>query len=306
MQFDKISYQEWEEKLRKELKTEDLSVFRHQIAENISFSPFDMPVDRPEAPSTKHKQSIQIGVFFRLSPKELNSAMMHLVNYDLRSVKVDTISALNEISLRGVFPEMIFWDISDDIQNGQEVLDSLRFENGKPLNNVSANIQNNVQGAYRRVNIEKDTDALAIIKKCRDIWSDNYESESGLKSCVSLPVKENLLEVIPLIRAIRLLWQEYNLSNDDLRIEARIAFDDVDSNEILIRVSSLAMICQMAGADVLYAGAMDNLTQLDHFTHLLNIQNIVSLESHAGSVEDPLKGSYAIESITEKLLQFSQ
>ena len=75
-----------------------------------------------------------------------------------------------------------------------------------------------------------------------------------------------------------------------------------DLNTVLIKAGSIAMIAQMAGVNHLYFGEMNTLNQLNHYTSLLNIQNIMRLESKVMEIKDPLEGAYAIEHLTNELL----
>ena len=121
---------------------------------------------------------------------------------------------------------------------------------------------------------------------------------------------DNFLSNIATLRAFKILWNNYvkafKLDTIPPEIMLGINHDSFtgDENDDLIVSTILSMSGAIAGVDSINLAPKEDVSNLQNTMRLmLNIQNVMKLESNMGVVEDALAGSYAIETATNRLAE---
>jgi methylmalonyl-CoA mutase N-terminal domain/subunit len=120
----------------------------------------------------------------------------------------------------------------------------------------------------------------------------------------------DLLADIALLRAFKTLWynyiKAYKLESIDPKIILGINHDSYteDENNDLIMATILCMSGAISGVEsILIAPKESVINPKNTMRLLLNIQNIMKLESNMSTVNDALAGSYALETATERIVK---
>ena len=305
-----MTYQNWQEKLKSELKTDDLSEKHIKLLNGILYDPFLNP-EHIETIEIKldNFNGLSIGHAFRLKADEETNQLIHnLLANDLRVLRIFANSTTDWAKiLDGVYPSLIFMDLEfDDIEafNRFESYKNTHkdHENWRLSVSLTTGILENHNPRYfnvldyRKFGIENQVSALKALLEYGKSHSDK---------CLKLRIDigENLLESIPYVRAINSIMDEHCL-NTQFMLEANHHLKSHDSSiEVqLIRAGSIAMWSAMAGVNQLYFDEIKDTKDYEYARLILNIQNLMSLESHMDGIQDPLFGSYIIEDLTQKLL----
>jgi len=118
-----------------------------------------------------------------------------------------------------------------------------------------------------------------------------------------------ILADIATLRAFKILWKNflksYDVGDYSPKIILGINHDSYtdDENNDIIMATILAMTGAIAGVDSInIAPKIEEVTDMKNTMRLmLNIQNILKLESNMSLVNDALAGSYSIEDLTNKI-----
>ncbi len=131
-------------------------------------------------------------------------------------------------------------------------------------------------------------------------------------SCLRLkyPLSTHYLEDIASIRALRAgvlsMAKKYGVSTEEIRIDAvalENEFSHLDHDTNILRGTSMALSAACAGARSICLPSF-NLNNDDFGWRITrNISHILNEESYLSRVNDPLKGSYVIETLTETALK---
>lgn len=298
-----VSYDKWQEKLKKELKTDDLSAFNLEIEKDLNHEPFkersksEKSFQIEKFPNTGYGQFVDIQ-----NESEANKAILFLLQNDLRTLKLKANSNTNwEILLKDIYPELLSID--------------LLCENEDALKHFNDYRKSQPTASEWKISTQ-------LISQSNSILSIDYSHYHGLSQiemirCVladlkvhdqkafnlSFPIKENLLEVIPFFRSLRLAFEKHFI-NKEIYINAVANLDRMtdDLNDQIIRAGSIYVFATMSGVDNLFLRTLKDSGDLNHHRLLLNIQNILELESKTGDKKDPLFGSYVVENLTAQLL----
>jgi len=118
----------------------------------------------------------------------------------------------------------------------------------------------------------------------------------------------DLLSDIAVLRAFKTLWynyiKAYRLDSIDPKIILGINHDSYTENENndMIMATVLCMSGAISGVESILIAPKEQITDTKNTMRLmLNIQNIMKLESNMSSVNDALAGSYSLESATERI-----
>ena len=131
----------------------------------------------------------------------------------------------------------------------------------------------------------------------------------------SVPVGKSYFIEIAKIRALKVLWanilEAFGVENARIpEIEAHLspsAFGD-HANTNMIRATSQAMSAVLGGVNRLTVLPSDaNITESTDFSRRIarNVQHLLTMESFLDRVIDPAKGSYYIETLTEKIAEYA-
>lgn len=121
----------------------------------------------------------------------------------------------------------------------------------------------------------------------------------------------NFLADIATLRAFKILWNNYikayRIKSKDPQIILGINHDSYtdDENNDLIVLTVLCMAGAIAGVQAINIAPRENDIKdpKNMMRLILNIQNIMKLESNMGVVKDALSGSFAIEDATNKIAE---
>jgi len=294
-----LEREKWEERLQKELKISDLKA-RHIILEpSIIYDPFKTKTAF-EKRVIKSFPRLSYGQRFDLSDeKAQNSSILSLLKNDLRVVSLNANENTNwsEI-LNGVFLKLIHLDIHFSSIQAQNVFEAYKREHTQSDNwQVSSNLSSVI------INLNyKDYEGLSQVELIQCALNDCAKVKAD-QIKVSLSIGEHLLKIIPFIRALRLAF-ESKFPDKRLFIEAECLLENIseNKNDALIKAGSVYLFCTMAGIDHLYMHHLSDPSDLDHCRLLLNVQNMMMLESRVDDKGDTLSGSYVIEDLTHQFL----
>lgn len=124
---------------------------------------------------------------------------------------------------------------------------------------------------------------------------------------VTMEIGKHFILEIAKLRALRILWANL-LKSRDLSLEKSLIIVALpaenslvdDSDLSLIQLTYMAMSAIIGGADFIITNT-HAMSAKGHQRTALHIQNILSMESDMGKVNDPAAGSYVIEDLTNKL-----
>jgi hypothetical protein len=122
---------------------------------------------------------------------------------------------------------------------------------------------------------------------------------------VLIALKKDFLAQIAELRAMRAIW--INNGNDPSSLFIISIVDDQDISNIevhpLIQINYLLMSAYLGMSNVATVKEVTNDVELMRLS--LNIQHILTEESNFGYVNDPMSGSYIIESLTQQMINIA-
>jgi len=297
--WPEIKQDSWESRLKKELKTEDLDALKTELEKGIVYDPlkthtYSDPQSITHFPILSYGQRFDIG-----DELTLNRCLLSLLKNDLRVVglKANSKTNWNQI-FENVFPELIHLDIEHEDKLSKAHFDNYRQKNEGDSKWSVASIRPKsdlVKLDYKKL---EHLSQVELIKS--SLWDMQMGDFEKVKVCVN--VSENLLEIIPFARALRIQFEEKH-PDKKLVIEANCDLSTEDKNDAIIKAGSIYLFCTMAGIDHLYLHTLTNEADLDHCRLMLNVQNIVSLEGGVDTKKDALKGSYVIDELTRQFIE---
>ncbi len=276
----------WTEKLKKELKTEDFSSKTKVLDFDVQFNAFQAHSSSIPTYNIKHFPRLSVGLNFVITNEEdLNTALKKLLQFDLQTVKITTDQKPNwEVIFTDVYLDMI----NVNIDGSNEVRESWEQFRGKSTPRWSYDLSDNLK--YSEL-------SYCLKRFFAETNDDSVTAEIG--------VSENLLEIIPFARALRIYFEQ-TYPDRSLILSAISHLHETISNENdqLIRSGSQAMFCHLAGFNHIYFKPVTNYdsSSLNHSRLLLNIQNLMALESRVLDVKDALSGSDVIDDLTQQYL----
>jgi len=299
-------YQKWLERIKKELKSDSLSDRVLHIDNDIIYNPYKEYNEGTNPNIIEDYPALSIGIRLDVTNEiSDNKYILKLLVNGLRVIRLN----IGQVWDWDQLFQNIHLDLITLIIVSSDTAATASFskyiEKHKKIGTV---ICNGVQILSNQIEYLTYTDYTAISKTdlfhCihHDISVSNSDSVY-----VELLISENLLEIIPLIRAIRIDAQK---SGPIKKLYISALIDILDSsdnpNHAIIRSGSIALLCSMAGIDFLFYDNVDSNNDGNHQRLLLNIQNIMELESRTHQVKDPLSGSYIIEDLTNQYLNLRE
>jgi hypothetical protein len=301
--WENQTHKEWLRRIKKELKLEDLSDKVLHIDKDVIYDPYkEYPLDKP-ALKIKNYPQMNMGVTFDpIDELSFNNGLMELLRYDLRSVRLKLDRIMDwEIMMKGVHMNLITWIIDCDkdiIVSFESFISQSDNKNGITVIYVGESTDDDSMKVLSYILEDNLPGAQIINRIISDLISTNGDS-----ICVELKIGQSLLHTIPLLRAIR-LHIEQTYPNKKLYIAAYSMIEQLsdNANQQLIITGSVAMQCSMAGVDFLFPTYDNTSIGMENLRLMLNIQNVMELESYTHKVSDPLSGSYLIDDITQQYL----
>lgn len=306
IKWPEVSRDKWQEKLKKELKIENLSDKTITLEPSVIYDPFKSKTDFQQK-SIKAFPSLSYGQrILCTDDRDSNASLLKLLQNDLRIVHLHAKESTDwTMVLKDVFPELIHLDIHFESKKAKE--NFKQYKSNQPNKekwSVSCQSQMASDNDIPHFNY-KDWNGLSQAEIIRCFLKEANQS-NATKVMLSLSIRENLLEIIPFIRAQRIAFENL-FPQKKLLIEVNCPltlFAD-NKNDELIRAGSIYLFSSMAGADHLYLCPIKKVEDIHHSRLLLNVQNIMTLESKVDDKKDPLAGSFIIEDLTRQILEAS-
>ncbi|NNE25607.1 MAG: hypothetical protein HKN09_02075 [Saprospiraceae bacterium] len=299
----KNTYSEaWRALLKKELKLEDLDTQTVILENGLQYNPyFDPGKVELESHIPNSMPALSIGHRFVDLPEQLiNEYLKVLVQYDLQVFSVEYERKVDwKTLLEGIYPEMLFIDI----RGNQACIESfIKFasdlENRTALQFAVPNAYL-VEGAhvsldYTKYSLEEQVQVLRQLKQ--DL---NKIESSEFKICVN--IDPHALNSLVFLNA---LHQIATGSGKNYIIECiRISEQFNESLETgLIQAGSVAVWASVAKVGHIYFNPIEGEDQKEYARLILNIQNLLALESKMNNSNYALQGAYVIEHLTKSLL----
>jgi len=159
--------------------------------------------------------------------------------------------------------------------------------------------------------VDQLSELLLSAKSSIELGSNNGDTACQIfdNLLIGIRIGNSFLVEIAKLRAARLLFnllaESYELPSNNSCIQVSASNDAFcgEAELDVIRMTSMALAANLAGADIILLPNLDNdrRTFLQRIT--ANIQHILNLESHLGKVGDPLAGSHYLEALTDKIAQ---
>ena len=303
------TFHDWTEKLKQELKTNDLSSKHVKLNNGLIYNPFlnsaDIQIPKrdlqlPENLKIAHN-------FAHKDDREQNGVLLQLLSRGMSCFRICANDHRDwSVLFSNIQPEMLFIDIESDSKEILESFSAFISSKGDNLtDNVAVQLLNSELPQvdffstidYRHLQVESQK---AILKDIQSIFLKN--SYDKLK--IRINVSGNLFDTIPFIRAIRILQSRY-FKGSALLIEANSKLSQLinDQAESLIEASTIAMWCKISGVDHLYFDTLDFPEDIEYASQLINIQHLLTYEAKMDIATDPLHGAYIAEYLSEKLIE---
>jgi hypothetical protein len=295
------NYDEWCKRLKKELKLDNLSNKVLHIDNDIIYDPYkDQNINEPSLRILNYP-SLSIGmVFYPISEEKSNSSLLRLLSHDMRVVRMVFNQKMEwNILFKDIQMNLVTWIIqchNDEIQESFEKYVNVNYK--EDIKVIYTKVGNNIDTTvldYR----DSDSTHLEILKSI-----DNKVGVSEKRHIyIELSIQQNVLEVVPFLRAIRLQCEK-RFPEKKIQIAAYPHIEKLsdDPNQRIIIAGSVAMICSMSGVDFLFPVYDDSQIEDESKRIMLNIQNIMELESQTHKAHDPMSGSYVIDDLTRQYL----
>jgi methylmalonyl-CoA mutase len=163
---------------------------------------------------------------------------------------------------------------------------------------------------------EADREVASAVKSYRHVWSKINQGNPGITSgriVIELTLGTSHLLEIARIRALKRRIEEIH---DKYDIQLQLPFLDVTLNSAVldtqdhhhnkIVLATQALTAAIAGVHRLTIPPSSEPADSSSIRISRNLHHLMKLESHLHQVEDPLAGSYYIESLTDKIMEASR
>lgn len=329
--FSSVSKKEWIQKIENDLKGRSIEELSRTITEDWKISPFYAREDIAQPTQiNKYYPSCLISQDFDATDDSLADKLMEGLENGVDAPRITNIVStgklfqkLPEVRWEMIKPVFQLEDKADlsslgkhlkedqdfYLQSSSEIEKLPHFPNAKYRCFVLPS------AAHKDLPAQLSsffTDLLKILDNAPE-----KDLESIVKSCwVIMEQGPDFYMQIAKLRAIRLLWRFF-LShypiNEELALPVMATVgsgvDQEDPYKNMIAYSAAAMYSMVGGADLLNVKTIgdpsSNLSESFQRRIARNIQHIPKLESYIDKVQDPVAGSYAFESITQKLCSLS-
>ncbi len=306
-----IQYSDWQQKLKGELKIEDLNNKIISLRNGIKYDPFldpqslilnDNKITIPES------FSIGVSLTKHNNDKEINQNLLHLLANNLRLIKLHANETTDwSVLLNEIYMELIHLDIEFETETALNRF--LDYKKGIPassnwkfsLSVIGSHFVSRGEGVFKILDLANQGTEYQIgcLMAIKDLFSSSEEDH-----IIRISMTDRLLEIVPFIRAIKILQSKYKKGGNVL-LESILNLESSSSSkeDQLIMATNASLWAKSAGVDHLYFNDVDIRQELNHSRLLINIQNLFELESAMDIKIDPYRGAYIIEDLTQKLLE---
>lgn len=314
MDFPKISYETWVERLKKELKTDDLATKSIQIDTDLKANPFFERTGHT-ASDVRISRPWQIKALFNgqnVTNIDLLKALEHGVQY----VEIYNAEAITDI--QKLFDQLILDYIHLHLSyaqlENQEHLESVKdyFKSSKSLEtNITVS---GIAEQQFRYSLSADQDIVQDLTSfCQDViaWVDEADAAVQRKQrleqiCVIRVLSQDIVREWAIMEAIQILWRHILAGFDEAYIDLdchahAMADSNMELEKNYIRLSAQGLTAAVAGYDAIYIEAA-NAERPDFHNRLSrNIQHLLSMESFIQHSYQGYRGSFQVADLAEKL-----
>lgn len=303
MKFETKAYEDWLSKIKKELKTEDLSSFNTTISENIQINPFfgrkpEKTKGNREVKSWKHKiiyqaSTIQNSIFLEDLAGGIDYVEIHVNQPD---------TAWNEVFKDVIFDYIDLVFVLTDRQSTSELKAELAgFDRSFNMVSNKEILQVDAENYIHQLK-----EGFKQLVDKMDDCEDNDSRMAILNSFrVIRKISAKIIEELAISEAIELL--SYNVCKGfglnpkcvPMHAECLVAFDDVERN--YIDVSMKALIAGLANYNAIYIQAASSERTSFHHRISRNVHHLLKEESNLHFSRSAFKGSQQVKLIRDEI-----
>jgi methylmalonyl-CoA mutase len=335
-EFPNISYEEWKEKVTKDLKGRAFEELQWQLGKDIMLDPFysqeNAGQEKSFSLSSKSDNDWQIAEDFIIGKdlKKDNQLLLESLlgginaprlfldrDYDARAFEVLFKEvAFDFISIHFVLSENVDSDLFFDYFN------TFLIQKDKDISKIKGSVSGcEFQEYFLLKTIAIDTtpfygsdipkELAKSIKLGVDLIMSSADEKNLSKAfesiLFSIKIGKSYFPSIAKIRALKILWARIckGFDLDFITPEIEVNFSDgaygENKNNNMIRATTMAMAASIGGADRIIVLPSDVLEQQPNaFSRRIarNVQHLLKMESAFDKVIDPSAGSYYIEKMT--------
>lgn len=305
MNFETTAYKDWLSKIKKELKTEDLSSFHTTVSDNVPIDPFfgrkpENAKGNRHTKNWKHKSIYHASTINNKILLEDLAGGIDLVEIHVDQHGTDWTKVFKDVIFDYI--ELVFYPSNtSSIAGLKEELNVFGrdFQIGKTDHVLELNATN-----Y----IDQLKDGFGKLVREMDECSDDNSRMEVLKSFqVHRTISAKIIEELAISEAIELL--SYNVckgfglnpKNVTMHADCLVAFEDVDRN--YIDVSMKALIAALASYDAVYIQSASQDRISFHHRISRNIHHLLKEESNLHFSRSAFKGSQQIKQIRDVIVK---
>lgn len=338
--FPPVSKEAWVAKATKDLKGKELQALNWQY-DDLEFEPMSFKEDLdftfhiPPRSIQLPRNEWQIVQDFRHVTKNVNEKILQSLMHGTQCLILSTDQwKQKDVVLNGVHLDMVDVQVVSDHNsfNDSDIIELSSIDFESENFNVSAlgDRLKMTSGGMRNVLIPisqlqehglSTTDSLAYgLLAGYDLLSRCLGKEKSVDDIsgafqIDIAVGKNYLADIAMIRAFRVLWAKMIDSFDPVHECSKLVFiqsvtskanqSSKDPYNNLLRATTAAMSAVLGGTDSLEVTPFDFWwDESDRgLRYARNIHHLLNEECHLSAVLDPMKGSYAVEVITNRFVE---
>ena len=293
--FIKPTNSDWETAAEKELNGKSIATLKFFYHKSVNMPPIIFPdgkVQKLKPILWRRNITSQSGISFKNEVIIDKNDIEAFINLDIKNFKCHQ-SIQNKLlfsELKENFP-FCNWLIENQNELTETGVDALKYQHissdhQDDLDKITAMM---VKG-INRLELSKGT--FEVLKK---------EAEN---ICFSREINPNYLFEIALGRAQRIIWRNilkaYHLENPSPPLFLSILPCTEANDQFLIEATSKILAASIGGSDQIYIEIQGDDTNI-HLKNIIQIFNILKLESGIGETIDPTAGSYYLDELTTKV-----
>lgn len=311
MKFSCTTKQDWINKIKTDLKTEDLSKIEFHLNDQLSYLPIFNLSDTKD---------LNVDPF--LQPKNWKSGIIlndysneYVLSQLANGVECLKLSLNNNQPLsnlyKDVVPSIIYTDLNFDnnipdhvlsyFKNNQDCRGCLNLDLDAELSNKSFN---NFHHYSIRENstLNLDRSIISIVSDIVKLFENHVDPN---KIRIEMTMSDDIVRSQVKARTIRILWHnlinhfKLNETNPFLVCHFSQTEENINLETKLIQRTNMAVSSVLAGANIIYFNTVKDERELIRLSH--NISHLLKQESGLDIIQDPLAGSYALERLSVDL-----
>lgn len=271
LEFEKIKDDNWQDKVKKELKTDDLESYFLDV-NGKKVNPFVRKSADNELVVRKNNQW-KIGCIMRMEDEVIfNRQLKELLNFGLNAPIIE---------------------IDRETIDFGKAFDGVKLDYILPIFQIKDKSCLDAVNSFLRTQEKKEVGLIVDFEMDKNETRDYFTfiNSTSDNHITSVTASNKILDTMSTIRSLRSKQKDQHGL-----IVGHISPNNESEYHPLIEITTQCMACIIGGVDVVILphDADDiNLTRL-----AINVQHLAQLESQLDKVDDPLKGSYLIEQMT--------